>query len=59
VLHLAADGRAVGQDHRVATAVRVDVDRTGVAVLTLDGPERLNAFASGTGAALGAAYRAL
>jgi enoyl-CoA hydratase/carnithine racemase len=57
VLHLAADGRAVGQDHRVATAVRVDVDGAGVAVITLDGPERLNAFATGTGVALGEAYR--
>jgi enoyl-CoA hydratase/carnithine racemase len=41
----------------VATAVRVDVDGTGVAVITLDGPERLNAFSAGTGEALSAAYR--
>jgi enoyl-CoA hydratase/carnithine racemase len=41
----------------VATGVRVDVDGTGVAVITLDGPQRLNAFSSGTGTALGEAYR--
>ncbi|CAN5701343.1 enoyl-CoA hydratase-related protein [soil metagenome] len=40
----------------MATGVRVDVDDTGVAVLTLDGPDRLNAFSAGTGAALSAAY---
>ncbi|CAN5688519.1 enoyl-CoA hydratase-related protein [soil metagenome] len=33
------------------------MDGTGVAVITLDGPERLNAFSAGTGAALGEAYR--
>jgi enoyl-CoA hydratase/carnithine racemase len=41
----------------VATEVRVDVDDAGVAVITLDGPERLNAFSAGTGVALGEAYR--
>jgi enoyl-CoA hydratase/carnithine racemase len=41
----------------VATGVRVDVDDAGVAVLTLDGPQRLNAFSAATGEALSAAYR--
>lgn len=40
----------------VTTGVRVDVDDSGVAVVTLDGPDRLNAFSAGTGEALGAAY---
>lgn len=40
----------------MVTGVRVDVDDAGVAVLTLDGPDRLNAFSAGTGAALSAAY---
>jgi len=40
----------------VATGVRVDVDDVGVAVLTLDGPDRLNAFSVDTGEALSAAY---
>lgn len=40
-----------------ATAVRVDVDDAGVAVVTLDGPQRLNAFSGETAAALSAAYR--
>lgn len=39
------------------TTVRVDVDSSGVAVITLDGPERLNAFSGETAAALGEAYR--
>lgn len=39
------------------TAVRVEVDDAGVAVLTLDGPERLNAFSGQTAAELSAAYR--
>lgn len=39
------------------TGVRLDVD-DGVAVVTLDGPERLNAFTSSTGRELSAAYRA-
>jgi hypothetical protein len=43
----------------VSTEVRVDVDDAGVAVITLDGPERLNAFSAGTGAALGAVHRIL
>jgi 1,4-dihydroxy-2-naphthoyl-CoA synthase len=43
----------------VSTEVRVDVDDAGVAVITLDGPERLNAFSAETGAALGEAYRIL
>lgn len=36
--------------------MHVDVDSTGVAVLTLDGPGRLNAFSAGTAEALSAAY---
>jgi enoyl-CoA hydratase/carnithine racemase len=40
----------------VVTGVRVDVDDVGVAVLTLDGPDRLNVFSAGTGEALSAAY---
>ena len=40
----------------MATGLRVEVDDVGVAVLTLDGPERLNAFSSGTAEALSAAY---
>lgn len=43
--------------NRMSTTVRVDVDDTGVALITLDGAERLNAFSAATGAALGAAYR--
>lgn len=39
------------------TTVRVEVDETGVAVLTLDGPERLNAFSGETADALSRAYR--
>lgn len=39
------------------TAVRVEVDDSGVAVLTLDGPEWLNAFSGETARQLGAAYR--
>lgn len=39
------------------TTVRVDVDDTGVAVITLDGPARLNAFSRRTAHELGAAYR--
>ncbi|WP_328707622.1 enoyl-CoA hydratase/isomerase family protein [Streptomyces mesophilus] len=39
------------------TEVRVDVDSTGVAVITLDGPTRLNALSGSTLRALGAAYR--
>lgn len=39
------------------TGVTVDVDAAGVAVITLDGPERLNAFSAGTGRALGDAFR--
>ena len=39
------------------TAVRVEVDDCGVAVLTMDGPERLNAFSGETARQLGAAYR--
>lgn len=40
-----------------ATTVRVDIDDSGVAVLTLDGPERLNAFSGATARALSEAYR--
>ncbi|WP_179470143.1 enoyl-CoA hydratase/isomerase family protein [Mycolicibacterium vinylchloridicum] len=39
------------------TTVRVDVDSSGVALITFDGPERLNAFSAETAAALGEAYR--
>jgi len=39
------------------TAVRLEVDDTGVAVLTLDGQDRLNAFSGETARALGDAYR--
>ena len=39
------------------TAVRLEVDDTGVAVLTLDGRDRLNAFSGETARALGHAYR--
>ena len=40
-----------------ATTVRVEVDDAGVAVLTLDGQDRLNAFSGETARALGEAYR--
>ncbi len=40
-----------------ATTVAVDLDDTGVAVLTLDGPERLNAFSGETARSLSEAYR--
>ena len=39
------------------TTVRLEVDDTGVAVLTLDGPDHLNAFSGETARALGDAYR--
>lgn len=39
------------------TTVSVDIDDAGVAVLTLDGPERLNAFSGATARALSEAYR--
>ena len=39
------------------TGVRVEVDDAGVAVVTLDGEARLNAFSAATGGDLGAAYR--
>ena len=39
------------------TTVSVDVDDSGVAVLTLDGSDRLNAFSGETARQLGAAYR--
>jgi enoyl-CoA hydratase/carnithine racemase len=38
------------------TDVRLDVDDVGVAVITLDGPSKLNAFSAETAAQLGAAY---
>jgi enoyl-CoA hydratase/carnithine racemase len=41
----------------VATTVRLDVGDDGVAVVTLDGAERLNLFSPSTGRELGAAYR--
>ncbi|WP_099023376.1 enoyl-CoA hydratase/isomerase family protein [Mycolicibacterium palauense] len=41
----------------MATGVRVEVDDAGVAVVTLDGAGRLNAFSAGTADALGRAYR--
>ncbi len=41
----------------VTTGVVVDDAGAGVAVITLDGPQRLNAFSHATGAALSAAYR--
>lgn len=41
----------------MATTVRVDVDSSGVALITLDGPERLNAFSGDTARQLGEAYR--
>jgi enoyl-CoA hydratase/carnithine racemase len=40
-----------------ATAVRLELDDTGVAVLTLHGQDRLNAFSAETAYALGDAYR--
>ncbi|MCV7344614.1 enoyl-CoA hydratase/isomerase family protein [Mycolicibacterium rhodesiae] len=40
-----------------ATTVAVDVDDSGVALITLDGPERLNAFSADTARQLGQAYR--
>ncbi len=40
-----------------ATTVRVEIDDAGVALLTLDGPERLNAFSAATARALSQAYR--
>jgi len=39
------------------TGVRIGVDDAGVAVITLDGEARLNAFSAATGRGLGAAYR--
>jgi enoyl-CoA hydratase/carnithine racemase len=39
------------------TAVRVDVDESGIALITLDGPDRLNAFSGDTARQLGEAYR--
>jgi 1,4-dihydroxy-2-naphthoyl-CoA synthase len=39
------------------TAVRTEVTKDGVAVLTLDGADRLNVFSAQTAADLGAAYR--
>ena len=42
----------------MTTAVRMEVDDDGVALLTLDGPERLNAFSRRTAAELGEVYRA-
>ncbi|TGD89987.1 crotonase [Mycolicibacterium sp. CH28] len=41
----------------MATTVRFDLDDTGVAVLTLDGAEKLNAFSGETAQALSQAYR--
>ncbi|BBZ36041.1 enoyl-CoA hydratase/isomerase family protein [Mycolicibacterium confluentis] len=41
----------------MSTAVRFDVDDLGVATLTLDGPQRLNAFSAGTADELGTAFR--
>ncbi|GAY17833.1 enoyl-CoA hydratase-related protein [Mycobacterium sp. shizuoka-1] len=41
----------------MTTTVRLEVDSSGVALITLDGPERLNAFSPGTASELGAAYR--
>ncbi|TDO10439.1 enoyl-CoA hydratase/carnithine racemase [Mycobacterium sp. BK086] len=41
----------------MSTAVRVDVDSYGVALITLDGSDRLNAFSGETATALGEAYR--
>jgi enoyl-CoA hydratase/carnithine racemase len=42
----------------MTTEVRVDIPADGgIAVITLDGPDRLNAFSVGTGRALGAAFR--
>ncbi|MBV8349366.1 MAG: enoyl-CoA hydratase/isomerase family protein [Mycolicibacterium sp.] len=38
------------------TGVRMEVDDAGVAVITLDGEARLNAFSAATGRELGAAY---
>jgi enoyl-CoA hydratase/carnithine racemase len=40
-----------------STGVRLEVDELGVALLTLDGAEKLNAFSGDTAAALSAAYR--
>ncbi|MFC7495802.1 MULTISPECIES: enoyl-CoA hydratase/isomerase family protein [unclassified Nocardioides] len=42
----------------MTTTVRTEVDADGVALLTLDGPERLNAFSRRTAQELGDAYRA-
>ena len=41
----------------MTTTVHVDVDDFGVALITLDGPQRLNAFSPDTADQLGAAYR--
>ncbi|WP_445167962.1 enoyl-CoA hydratase/isomerase family protein [Mycolicibacterium sp. Dal123E01] len=41
----------------MSTTVRVDVDSSGVALITLDGPQRLNAFSGETAGQLSAAYR--
>ncbi|AKK25528.1 enoyl-CoA hydratase/isomerase family protein [Mycobacterium sp. EPa45] len=41
----------------MTTTVRIDVDDCGVALITLDGPERLNAFSPDTARRLGDAYR--
>ncbi|MCW2794998.1 enoyl-CoA hydratase-related protein [Nocardioides sp.] len=37
--------------------VRLEVDDAGIAIVTLDGPEKLNAFSAQTGQELGEAYR--
>jgi len=47
----------IGHASTVSTTVRVDVDSSGVALITLDGPERLNAFSGETAGRLSAAYR--
>ncbi|MGY4708282.1 enoyl-CoA hydratase/isomerase family protein [Mycolicibacterium sp. CBM1] len=41
----------------MTTSVRLDVREGGVAVITLDGPDRLNAFCADTADRLGQAYR--
>lgn len=41
----------------MATSVRLEIDDGGVALVTLDGPETLNAFSGETATALSAAYR--
>jgi enoyl-CoA hydratase/carnithine racemase len=49
--------RPWGKIGGVATGVRMSVDDVGVALITLDGEDRLNAFSGGAARELGDAYR--